>query len=158
MYFLNVLGLLEGTGIDEDSSDSSLEPRAELNASIFMPTPCRNARQQSKQQLTYLSWILGTNSIRSNNKSRETLWVLDTCRIVGLRPFIIILITASLSSKTYNKTLQPESVSFGGDRDCCAWLDFVFACWVECLPTSFSMALLHLWICLFGLARNEILQ
>ena len=23
MYFLNVLGLLEGTGIDEDSSDSS---------------------------------------------------------------------------------------------------------------------------------------
>ena len=28
---------------------------------------------------------------------RATLWVLDTCLIVGLRPLIIILITASLS-------------------------------------------------------------
>ena len=35
----------------------------------------------------------------SNNQSKATLWVLDTCLIVGIRPFIIILITASLSSK-----------------------------------------------------------
>ena len=37
------------------------------------------------------------------NQSRATLWVLETCLIVGLLPFMIILITASLSSNTYNK-------------------------------------------------------
>ena len=45
----------------------------------------------------------GVRLIRSNNQSRATLWVLDTCLSVGLLPFIIILITASLSSNTYNK-------------------------------------------------------
>ena len=44
------------------------------------------------------------------------------------------------------------------DRDCCAWLEFVLACLVECLPTSFPVALLHLWFCWFGLVRNEIPQ
>ena len=51
----------------------------------------------------YLIWILGSRLIRSNNQSRATLWVRETCLIVGLLPFIIILITASLSSNTYNK-------------------------------------------------------
>ena len=37
-----------------------------------------------------------------NNQSKATLWVLETCLIVGLRPLMIILITASLSSNTYN--------------------------------------------------------
>ena len=45
-----------------------------------------------------LIWILGSKMILSINQSRATLWVLD----VGLRPLIIILITASLSSKMYN--------------------------------------------------------
>ena len=44
------------------------------------------------------------------------------------------------------------------DRDWCAWLEFVCACFVEDLPTSFTVALLHLWCCWFGLVRNEILQ
>ena len=45
-----------------------------------------------------------TNVIRSNNiQSRATLWVLETCLIVGLLLLMIILITASLSSNTYNK-------------------------------------------------------
>ena len=48
-------------------------------------------------------WILGSTLILSNNQSRATLWVLETCLIVGLLPFMIILITASLSSNTYNK-------------------------------------------------------
>ena len=39
---------------------------------------------------------------------------LDTCLIVGLRPLIIILITASLSAKTYNIALEPECVVFDG--------------------------------------------
>ena len=37
--------------------------------------------------------------ILSNSQSAATLWVLDTCLIVGLLPLMIILITASLSSK-----------------------------------------------------------
>ena len=43
--------------------------------------------------------------IKSNSvgQSRPTLWVLETFLIVGLLPFMIILITASLSSNTYNK-------------------------------------------------------
>ena len=45
----------------------------------------------------------GSKLIRSNNQSRATLWVLETCLIVGLLPLKIILITASLSSNTYNK-------------------------------------------------------
>ena len=48
------------------------------------------------------------------NVSKATLWVLDTCLIVGLRSFLIILITASLSSKTYNIALEPECVTPDG--------------------------------------------
>ena len=45
---------------------------------------------------------------------QSTLWVRETCLIAGLRPLIIILITASLSSKTYNTALEPEFVVFDG--------------------------------------------
>ena len=55
---------------------------------------------------TYLIWILGSKLILSNNQSRATLWVLDTCLIVGLLPLIIILITASLSSNVEHRTKQ----------------------------------------------------
>ena len=51
---------------------------------------------------------------RSNNQSRATLWVLETCLIVGLLPFMIILITASLSSKIYNRTSLREEFTFEG--------------------------------------------
>ena len=51
----------------------------------------------------YLIWILGSKLILSNNQSSATLWVLETCLIVGLLPLMIILITASMSSNTYNK-------------------------------------------------------
>ena len=39
----------------------------------------------------YLIWILGSTLILSSNQSSATLWVLDTCLIVGLLPFMIIL-------------------------------------------------------------------
>ena len=39
----------------------------------------------------YLIWILGSKLILSNNQPRATLWDLDTCLIVGLRPLSIIL-------------------------------------------------------------------
>ena len=59
-------------------------------------------------------WILESRLFLSNNQSKATLWVLDTCLIVGLRLLIIILITASLSSKTYNTALEPECVALDG--------------------------------------------
>ena len=60
----------------------------------------------------YLIWILGSKLIRSNNQSRATLWVLETCLIVGLLPLIIILINASLSSKIFNKASWREDWTF----------------------------------------------
>ena len=48
---------------------------------------------------TYLIYFLGSNLILSNNQSSATLWVRNTCLIVGLLPFIIILITASFCAK-----------------------------------------------------------
>ena len=70
---------------------SSLEklPLVKMSASRFLVS-------------THIIWILGSTLIRSNNQSRATLWVLDTCLIVGLLPLIIIFITASSSSKMYN--------------------------------------------------------
>ena len=59
-------------------------------------------------------WISESRLILSNNQSKATLWVLDTCLIVGLRPLIIILITASLSSNTCNLALKPECVPLDG--------------------------------------------
>ena len=59
---------------------------------------------------TYLIWIFGSKLILSNNQSSATLWVLDTCLVVGLRPLMIILMTASLSSKMYNWDWLKKSV------------------------------------------------
>ena len=63
---------------------------------------------------TYLIWILGSKLILSNNQSRATLWVKVTSLIVRLLPFIIILITASLSSNTHNKASWWEELTFEG--------------------------------------------
>ena len=62
----------------------------------------------------YLIWIFGSKLIRSNNQSRATPWVLETCLIVGLLPFMIILITASSSSNTYNKASWCGNWTFEG--------------------------------------------
>ena len=62
--------------------------------------------------VTVFVWMLGSKLILSNNQSRATLWVLETCLIVGLLPFMIILITASLSSKIYNKASLREECTF----------------------------------------------
>ena len=60
----------------------------------------------------YLIWNLGFKLILSNNQSRATQWVLETCLIVGLLPFMIILITAWLSSNTDNKASWREELTF----------------------------------------------
>ena len=44
------------------------------------------------------------------------------------------------------------------DQDRCAWLESVFTCFSECLPTRFPVTLLHVWFCPFGLVRNKTLQ
>ena len=61
---------------------------------------------------TYLIWIWGSKLVLSNKQSRATLWVLETCLIVGLLPFMIILITASWSSKIYNIASLREECTF----------------------------------------------
>ena len=66
----------------------------------------------------------------SSNQSRATLWVLETCLIVGLLPFLIILITASLSSNTYNKASWWEDLTFEG------------------IKSTLSKSLITLWDCL----------
>ena len=60
----------------------------------------------------YLIWMFGSWSILWNNQSRATLWVLDSCLIVGLLPLIIISITASLSSKTYDIAPNRDDLTF----------------------------------------------
>ena len=62
----------------------------------------------------YPIWIFGSKLILSNNESKATLWVLDTRFIVGLRPLLNILITDSLSSKTYNIAPNWEDLAFDG--------------------------------------------
>ena len=64
--------------------------------------------------------------ILSNNKSRATLWVLETCHIEGLLHFMIILITASLSSKMYNKASLREKFTFCLDRQSFHEISFAF--------------------------------
>ena len=78
----------------------------------------------------YLIWIFGSKLIRSNNQSRATLWVRDTCLIVGFLLFMIILITASLSSNTYNKASWCEEWTLEETR------------------STLSKSLITLWDCL----------
>ena len=52
---------------------------------------------------TYLIWVLGPSWFFQKNPSSATLWVRDTSLVVGLLPFMmIILITASLRSEVYH--------------------------------------------------------
>ena len=64
--------------------------------------------------LTYLFWMSGSKFILSNNQSKFALWVREMCLMDGLRPLMIILITASLSSKTNKDACLLERWAFGG--------------------------------------------
>ena len=63
----------------------------------------------------YLIWIFGSKLLRSNNQSRATLWVLETCLIVGLLPSMIILITASVSFKYIQQSFLMRSLDVWGN-------------------------------------------
>ena len=74
-------------------------PLVNMSASWFLKSTC-------------LIWFLGSKLILVNNQSNATLWVLGTCLIVGLLPFMIILITASLSSKMCNWDSPWQELAF----------------------------------------------
>ena len=52
------------------------------------------------------------SSVKQPIKSNSV--VLDACLIVGLRPLMIILITASLTSKMYSIAANRENFAFDG--------------------------------------------
>ena len=90
---------------------------------------------------TFLIWIFESKLIVSNNQSSATLWVLDTCLIVGLLSFLLILITASPSSKDVQLRTRLE-------KNVCLWergphatiaqhLGFPFV-WVWCVLRTVS--------------------
>ena len=56
--------------------------------------------------------LWGPNWFDRITSPRATLWVLETCLIVGLLPFMIILITALLLSLIYNKASFREEFTF----------------------------------------------
>ena len=94
----------------------------------------------------YLIWILESRLILSNNQSKATRWLQDTCLIVGRLPLMIILITASLSSKMQSIALNWED--FAVDVTKSTLLDSKLSCWVG--------VLVWLWVCLFdGVSRNR---
>ena len=72
---------------------------------------------------------------------RATLWDRETCVIVGLRPLIIILTTASLSSKTHNIAPEPECVVFDGKWSMLVGITLV--------------CLIGMGLCMFGLTTAE---
>ena len=81
--------------------------------------------------------MFGSKLILSNKQSRATLWVRETCLIVGLRPLRIILITVSLSSKTFTIALESEF--------------FVLDGMLSTLIGMTSVCLIGMGLCMFGL-------
>ena len=82
---------------------------------------------------TCLIWISCSKLILSNNQSSATLWVLDTCLIVGLLPLVIISITVSLSSKICNWASHWEELAF-------------VTTWSTCANSSTSRLPLKFWV------------
>ena len=94
---------------------SSLEklPLGRMSASWFLVS-------------TYLIWILGSKLILSNNQSRATLWVLDTCRIVGLRPlFIIVLKNVQQREKTEKLRGRQDMINIARRAGLDSWFGLV---------------------------------
>ena len=65
---------------------------------LSYPVPCCILFDIASGQLAELM-DFGSKLTPSKSQSSATLWVRDTCLIVGLLPLMIVLITASLSSK-----------------------------------------------------------
>ena len=81
--------------------------------------------------------LLDPNYSCQKTNPETTLWVRETCLILGLGPLIIVLITVFLSFKTYNMALEPQCFVYLMECDqCllewrwCAWLGWSCACLV----------------------------
>ena len=59
-----------------------------------------------------LIWVPGSKFVQSNNHSRFTRWVRKICLMDGVPP-LMILITASLSSKSNKDARWLETCAFG---------------------------------------------
>ena len=107
-------------------------------------------------------WILESRSILSKQpiqSNSEGLWNMSHC---GTSTFddhsdyhLIVLEDTQHSIGSGMCSAWWNVINFG---HWCSWFESVFACLIEDLPTSFTVALLHLWLCWFVLGRNEILQ
>ena len=64
----------------------------------------------------YLIWSWGPNWFHQTTNQEQTLWVLETCLIVGLLPFMIILITASLSIKDVQHSFLTRRMHVWGNK------------------------------------------
>ena len=64
--------------------------------------------------LKYLIWNPESQYIRSNDQSKFARWVREICLLDGLRPSVIFLITASLSSQTSKDARWLEMCEFEG--------------------------------------------
>ena len=109
------------------------------------------------------NWILESRLNLSNNQSKATLGFLTHVSLWTSafyyhcnHGFIVLKdIQHSIGTRMCSAWWNVINI---GQIDWCAWLQSVSACLVECLPTGFPVALLHLWFCWFGLVRNEVLQ
>ena len=100
-YQAEILGTTSGAEMDD------IEQMKKIVPLITREIPFHHHVCELVFGVSVTDCILGSKSIQSNNQSRATLWFREKCLIVGLRPLIIILITASLSSMTYNIALEP---------------------------------------------------
>ena len=118
---------------------------------------------------TYLIRIFGSRLILSNNQARATLWVLDTCLIVGLLPLMIILITAFVILKdVQHRTKSKKNFAFERHTVNIVQIKIVVMNWylglvlgvlVWCGVTRrVSSHLDFFWFSLIGLEKNETLH
>ena len=84
--------------------------RLHLSLRMKLPLVSKSAKCFWCQQIWF--GFFGSKFILPNNQPNATLWLRDTCVIVGILPLMIILITASLSSKMYNCASRWEELAF----------------------------------------------
>ena len=102
--------------------------------------------QQTKKMLPLITretlngfGFLRSKFILSNNKSRAPRWVLETCLTVELLPLMMILIIASLSSKTHKHRTESRESRVRQDMinvirtDLSCWIATSIRFWVHML-------------------------
>ena len=86
------------------------------DASIQWNVPLLTCLRVWFMESTHVIRNFGSKKNMSNNRSLATLWVLETCLRVGLLPLMVILITASSSSKMYKIAPLWEEFTFWGNK------------------------------------------